>query len=289
MLTKLGGACPNAGTEAEFGVGNEAGPLMILQAVAESIAVNETTNRISVSVSAVGIKFTTGISLRYVDRSEVANTSYLNIVRGFDKVNAVERAVWNEPCTTSRLGAPSDLKSFGITNGSDSWGRPQTEVIDIIDPSGLTMRRLRASSAAVVDALLVCLRRGRESRCQISNVPDLVCASTTACRGLDLSSAGGAASSEVNALALVQPGELIMVENIIRELLIGIVAVASGDLELNPIGSTASRYDKTFVGKDANEVVGKEPLLCSRSCAICKNNGCSISRGTVLGLDTFCG
>ena len=44
VVAKARGTSPNAGTETEFVVGDEAGPFMVLETLAEGVAIDETTN-----------------------------------------------------------------------------------------------------------------------------------------------------------------------------------------------------------------------------------------------------
>ena len=70
------------------------------------------------TISTSVVQFTTRITLRDIDLGEVANTGYLNIFGGPDKVNTFQGTVREGSSATTTFGAVSNFNAFGITDGS---------------------------------------------------------------------------------------------------------------------------------------------------------------------------
>ena len=148
-----------------------------------------------------------------VHARKVTDTSHLHIVGGLNEMNTFEGFVWNGASATARLGAPRNFFAFSIANRS--LGRLQTNeyrreiegivqvpkdkshrqsyetsanwiwtLMNLLDPSGLTVGGGRASSTAVVGSKLSLLRLFGESTDVITDVPQLV--SITICIVPDL-------------------------------------------------------------------------------------------------------
>jgi len=146
------GTCACA--EAEFSVGDERSPFVVLEAGAKCIPVDETTNRVTVTVSTMGVELASLIAAWDVDVGKLALTSPLDIIGCLDKVNTSESTVGDETTATARSSAPCDLVTLGIANGADLGGSPETEVVDGVHPDGLAHAGLRRCGATVINARL---------------------------------------------------------------------------------------------------------------------------------------
>lgn len=78
---------------------------------------DDAANRVSVSVSTVGIQFATLVTVRDVQHGQLSGASDLNVVGGNHPVSASDRAIWNKSCTGATLDTPRHFESLGVTNG----------------------------------------------------------------------------------------------------------------------------------------------------------------------------
>jgi len=158
VVAKAGSTSPNAGTEAELVVRDEAGPFMVLETLTEAVAVDETTNGVALSISTPVVQFPSSVTLGDVDLGEIANTGDLDVFRGLDEVDTLESAIWDGARAAARLGAVGDSQSLGVTDRSRVWRCPETEVACRVDPGCLALGGLASASATIVGAVLAILR-----------------------------------------------------------------------------------------------------------------------------------
>lgn len=99
---------------------------MVLQVIAKRIAKDQSADfdsyqghhlpwnkriltRITVPIGAVGVKFSAGISVWNIQFGKVTHASNLDVIGGFNKVNALEGAIGDDSCAAARLRTPSDF------------------------------------------------------------------------------------------------------------------------------------------------------------------------------------
>jgi hypothetical protein len=70
---------------------------VVLKTIAEPITENETTDRIAISISSMGVEFSSLIMVLDVDLREVTYSGHLHIVRSLDEVDTLESAIRNSP------------------------------------------------------------------------------------------------------------------------------------------------------------------------------------------------
>jgi hypothetical protein len=167
MLTVPRGVGSDTRTEAEFGVGDEGGPFVVLEVGAEGVAVHETADWVAVPICSVGVEFASLVAGRNVDVGEVADAGDLDIIWSLDEMDTGECTVRDSTGSTTGLGAPCDFDTFSVSDcGAGAWCRrcPKTEVIDVVDPGCLAHTGLGGRRAAVVGPRLTIFGVCRESR-----------------------------------------------------------------------------------------------------------------------------
>jgi len=276
VVAGFGSVGANASTEAEFGVGNERGPFMILQIGTECVSIDQTTDGVAVSVCSVGIELASGILLGNVDLGEVANARDLDVIGSLDEVNAFERSIGDGTSTAARFGAPSNLITFSVTNSANTGGCPETEVIDVVDPSRLTFRALTGGGTAVVGTGLTVFGLVRWAGSGISDVPDLMRVPRGALPNLKNVSIRGGTVGEVRAFAVVGPGETVVSGVIPLLILVLAGSVASIDLEFGAICINTVFDIKTLGAEDLNLTVLEAPLLGGSTGARLKGDGSTV-------------
>lgn len=153
-------ACARA--EAELVVADEARPLVVLECGAERVAVNETTNWVTVAVRAMRVELASLIAVRDVQAREVTHARHLNVVWRLNEVHAMECAIRNCARAPAALCAPGDLLPLRVPDSALARRCPQAEIINIVDPRRLAVRGLRGGGAAVVRACLAVFRLARK-------------------------------------------------------------------------------------------------------------------------------
>jgi len=153
MLAVPSGIRTNASTEAELSSRHEIGPLVVLEGIAEAVTEDKSANRVAVAISTMGVEFSSIILCLDVHLGKIANAGNLYVVWRLDEMNTLERSVGHSPGATTRFCAPSDFVTLGITDGLGRFGgRPQAEVIKIVNPDGLAAGTLGGDGSAVVVA-----------------------------------------------------------------------------------------------------------------------------------------
>jgi len=108
--------------ETELIESHKVSPFEHLLELSEGGRKDDTADRVSVSVSTVGIQFTTLVTVRDVQQGQVSDASDLNVVGGNHPVSASDRAIWNKSCTGATLDTPRHFNLLGVTNGRLSPG-----------------------------------------------------------------------------------------------------------------------------------------------------------------------
>lgn len=121
VLTISGSVCSGTSAETELGGGHERGPFVILQGLAKSIPINQSSNRVSIPIRTMRIEFTSRITSRNVHTGELAYTSNLDIVWCLDKVDAFETAVGDGTSTATRSSAVGNFNTFSVADTSHVW------------------------------------------------------------------------------------------------------------------------------------------------------------------------
>jgi hypothetical protein len=71
------------------------------------------------------------IALVDINFGEIALAGDLHVIRSSDEVHALESPSWEGPGAATRLGAPCDLLTLGVADGTRRWWSPEAEVIDV--------------------------------------------------------------------------------------------------------------------------------------------------------------
>lgn len=153
------------------------------------------------------VELTTSVLFGDVDLSEVTNAGDLNVIGCSDEMNALESTVGDSTSTTARLGTPSNFLTLGIANSSYTGRSPDTEIIDVVDPSSLTLGSLTRASTAVVGTSLTVLRLVGRVISRVSDIPDLVVVPASALPNLNDIAIGGRTVGKVSAFAMIGPGK----------------------------------------------------------------------------------
>jgi hypothetical protein len=136
-----------ARANAELLLGDKFGPFVVLHALAEGVAVEESTNcrdnhqlneigrhaavsrtRVALAVSTTVVEFSSRITLGNVHLSEVANTSDLDIFSGLDEVDTLEGSVRDGAGSTAGLGAVRNGDALHVANGARGRRCEEAEV-----------------------------------------------------------------------------------------------------------------------------------------------------------------
>ena len=138
MLAVGGSIRADACTDAELVRAHEVGPLVELLPGAKDIAVNETTDRVAVTVGAMVVEFAAVVAAADVDLGEVTLAGDLDILGSLHEVDAFESALGHHAGAVAGLRAVGDHLAFVIANCLDSGRSPQAEVIDGVEPCIIT-------------------------------------------------------------------------------------------------------------------------------------------------------
>jgi len=251
VLAVAGSIGASACAEAELGGGHKIGPLVILLVSTERVSEDQSSNGVTVTVSTVRIEFTALVALGNVHRSEVTNTSNLDVINGFDEMHAFKRAIGDRARSAAGLGAPRDLVLLGVADSVSSGARrsPEAEIVIIVDPGGLALGRLRRGGTALVRTGLSLLGGRGEVVDVITDVPYLV--GVPAATGPDLNavSVGEGAAGEIRAFTVVRPGETV-VAGVVPVLVCVVVGRTVPDLEFGAVLVGASGDVETFGSED---------------------------------------
>ena len=188
MLAVGGSIWPDACTDAELSRAHKVGPLVELLPRAKDVAVNETTDGVTVTVGAVVVELASVVAPGDVDLREVALAGDLDVLGGLYEVDACEGALGHHAGAMAGLRAVGDHLAFGVADGFDSGRSPQAEVIDAIEPCTMPMSQKlgkdsdkrteglahgagRRASATVVVTGLAILRMMREVVGEVTDVP----------------------------------------------------------------------------------------------------------------------
>ena len=128
------------------------------QAMPKRVRKHEATTGVAHLVGTVRIQLSTTTRIREEYLIKRASSTDLHIVRCFDKVHTLQRAVRNQTRATTRLGAVAHHFTLRLadTLGDRPWPAPQAEVRSRVDVQILAHRRLvRTRSARVRSNLLV--------------------------------------------------------------------------------------------------------------------------------------
>jgi len=247
---------------------------MVLQVVAKRIAKHQSADRITVPIGPVGVEFSAGISVYDVQVGKVTHASYLDVIGGFNKVNALEGAIGDDSCAAARLCTPSDFFTFCITNGAWRWGSKQAEIVNGVNPNVLTHGSLRRGRTAVVGTTLTFFRLVWQRCCEVAHVPNLVRIAIAARPYLNLVAIRQISAGQIHAFSLVLPHESIIS---VGELLILVICRASPDLQLSPIHSIAVGNFQALVIENTHGTTRERPLLTYGVGASLKNDRRPIS------------
>jgi len=265
VVAKLCSTRTDAGADAELAVRDEFGPFVILQSVSETVAVQETSDGIALSVGTSVVKLAAVIAERDVEFGQVSSTGDLDIFGSLHKVDARKSAVRNEPRATAGLGAVRNGTALFVSNRCKDGRGEQTEIGCRIDPRCLTVRRLAGPSTAVVSAVLALLGGLRELVRHIAHVPNVVDVAWDALPSLDEVSIGNVSPAEVKTLPTIPPNDPVVA--CVNPLLIVVANEAGPDLHLDTIGGISFGNVEAFVPVDFDASVDEGPLLVIRASA----------------------
>jgi hypothetical protein len=118
---------------------------------------HKTTQRVSSSISAVRIQFSSTITRLDVDLALIDEPHNLDVIRGPHKLYSLQCTGGDGAGSPARLSAPRDFLTFGIGNERVRFGRgPEAEIICGIEERSLA-------------------KRGRAFRCRIAQVVSELC------------------------------------------------------------------------------------------------------------------
>jgi len=279
MIAVFGSIRANASTEAEFGIGDERGPFVVLKVGAECVSVHQTTNGVAISICSVRVELTSSIAFAYVDLGEITNAGDLHVIGGLYKVDTLEGAIGN--CTSAPAGfsAPSNFFTFRVADGTNTRGSPETEIIDVVDPGSLTIRALAGCGAAVVGTGLAILRLVGRICSRVSDIPDLVRVATRALPNLQDIAISCGAAREIGAFAVISPGKMIV--GGIVPLLVFIFArgITGPNLEFSAGYVGTVLYVEAFGAKDLNLTILEAPLLRGGTSTTLDGHGSTVGIG----------
>lgn len=139
MLAVSSSIGTNACSYAEFIVGDELGPLMELLLVSKYISIDETADRIAVSISTVIIQFSSFVTSRDVNLGEISDAGDLDIFWCLDKVNSSERSCRHDTSAVCTMRAVSNGLAFNVADRVLNGWAPKAKVVQRVDPQGLTL------------------------------------------------------------------------------------------------------------------------------------------------------
>lgn len=234
MVAVHGGLRTDAGTEAELVFRDEACPLVVLSTRTKGVAVDESTDWVSIAISTAVIQLSTGITLANVDLREIANTSDLHVVMSLHKVHASECAVRDDASASARFGAEGDGFALRVADGAVRSRRsPQAEIDRGVQPDGLAIGRWVRASTAGIDTELAILGFLRKIIGAVARVPNLIRIAIGAAPQLDAVPVSLTSSGQIHALSMVVPRETIIAS--VGELLILVIRCASPDLQFRAV------------------------------------------------------
>lgn len=109
----------------------------------EGVGEHQSTDRVSASIGAVGVKFPSSVGGIQVDQGLVDQSGDLDVIRGLDELYGGKRAFGDNAGTVARLGAPCNHYTLIICNQAVRFRRtPEAEIIDAIDKCRLAERLL---------------------------------------------------------------------------------------------------------------------------------------------------
>jgi len=286
VLAVLSGIRANARTHTELAVRDKAGPFVVLLVRAKRVAIDKTTDGVTISSSAMRVQLATFITLHHVDFGEIADTCDLNIVLSANKMNAFEGSVWNDASPPPTLRAPRNFYLLRVTDVANGRGRPQTKIVGVIHPHSLALRTLGRSGAAGVRARLADFGLLRELIVHVSSVPYLIGIAAFTVPDLDLVTVVKITAGQVHTSAMVSPSEMIVAIAGIVEILVWIARTAVPNLELITIEIISVRNIKAFctvVQSDSS--IRESPLLIRPASTVSHNYVGAIC---VVGSETLC-
>jgi hypothetical protein len=130
--------------------------LEVVGVTAESIGIEETTERVTTEISTMRVEFTSCVRILQVNLGLINEADNLNVVGSPHELNALEGASREDTGAVTGLGAPGNLKLLGFSNGSQSSRRsPKTEVLDGVQVGCLAegVRALSGSITTIVTVL----------------------------------------------------------------------------------------------------------------------------------------
>ena len=138
MLAVGGSIRSDTCADAELARAHEVGPLVELLPRAKHIAINETTDGVTVTVGAMVVEFASLVAGGDINLGEVTLAGDLDVLRGLHEVDACESTFGHHAGAVAGLRAVGDHLAFAIADCLDSGGSPQAEVIDGVEPCIIT-------------------------------------------------------------------------------------------------------------------------------------------------------
>jgi len=118
LAVSLSDRTVEADSEAELSGAHETGPFVSLGEGTGGVGEDDSTFRVSVSISTMGIQLSSRITSRDSDFSEITDSSKLDVKACLDEVSSGDGSRGQETGPISRLGAPSNLDPLGDGDGS---------------------------------------------------------------------------------------------------------------------------------------------------------------------------
>jgi hypothetical protein len=239
VLAVPGSIGTSAGTNTEFFVAHEGGPLMILKIVAKGATIEKCTDWVAIVIGTMRIVLSSTISSRNINLCEIALAGDLNVVRCLDEMDTLKCTIWNEASATATLSAISNATLFTVSNSCLLRRSPKAEVLDGVDPCSLAFGRLAVARSAAVCAVLAGLTGVRELVVHIPNGPNLVRVRTRAIPDLRLGTIRKVAVGQVNAFAVVSPSKVVVTPRSVIPLLVLVSTSTFPDLKFLAVGVLA--------------------------------------------------
>jgi len=134
MLTVPSSISSDTSSKAEFGIGDERSPFVVLEVCAEGISVDEAADRIPIPISPMRIQLTPRIPLRNINLRKIAHTSNLHIIHRLHEMNTLQRPIRHRPRSPPTLRTPRNFLTFRISDSPNGRRSPETEVVDVVYP-----------------------------------------------------------------------------------------------------------------------------------------------------------
>ena len=138
MLAVGGSIRADACTDAELARAHKVGPLVELLPRAKHIAINETTDGVTVTVGAMVVELASLVGGEDINLGEVTLAGDLDVLGGLHEVDACEGIWGHHTGAVAGLRAVSDHLAFVIADCPDSGRSPQAEVIESVEPCIIT-------------------------------------------------------------------------------------------------------------------------------------------------------